>query len=144
MPDRNGNSPGKKKWTLNERTQLALRRFEAAGFCPVQEAMEVYKTAKKSFENGDGIHHNADGTVDNNHQYLKLMADICKSMMPYAFPKLKQIELTGDDDKPIRVAVTRDEVLNALKKDPFMKVVGGESDGDESRVLDMPKDNDTE
>jgi hypothetical protein len=136
MADRNGNPSGKKKWSLNERTQLALRRFEAAGFCPVKEAIEVYSIAKEAYENQDGVHHTSEGVVDNNHQYLKLMADVCKSMMPYAFPKLKQIELTGDDDKPIRVAVTRDEVMQALKADPFMKVVG-EEDG-QGQLLEVP------
>lgn len=92
---------GKKKGTLNKRTEHAAEVLARHGFDPIEAILEVYQEASKIYKNYGAIYDAINDareiagkfpTEDKSKDYLKLCLDSARELAGYMYPKLKLIE----------------------------------------------------
>lgn len=96
---------GRKKGSLNKRTQDLIELLEERGYSPVAELIEVGAYARKEYERSaeiyDAIQAKREGHEirtplnDTAPTYLQIMQKSAAEIMPYMYPKRKAIEHTG-------------------------------------------------
>lgn len=101
-------SKGKPKGSLNKRTITFLETLEKEDFNPAAALIEIYREAKKTYDNygiiyqaieeaRDAKGQNSFPTEDKADKYLKIALDAAKDLASYSYPKLKATEQKQDD-----------------------------------------------
>lgn len=101
-------SKGKPKGAINKRTLSFLETLERENFDPAKALIEIYREARKTYDNYAEIYQaieeardskglDAFPTDDKADKYLKIALDAAKDLASYAFPKLKAIEQQKED-----------------------------------------------
>lgn len=107
---------GRKKGTLNKRTQDLEALLEEMKFCPARALVRSYRLAMKQFKAYDQVAEkildsDADVEVkdlrrllsssDAAPTYLRIAETAAKELMQYRFPKRKAVEITGKDGEEL-------------------------------------------
>jgi ketol-acid reductoisomerase len=97
-------STGRAKGAVNKRTIEFRATLEREGFDPAMAMLEIYKEAKKTYDNYAVIYDQLIANKikagdpfpveDKADKYLKIAADMVKDISSYCYPKLKSVEQT--------------------------------------------------
>jgi hypothetical protein len=115
--------PGRPKGSLQKRTYQFFEAIQELGFDPPTELVNIYREAKKTYDNYAVIYDNiskaseASGNPfpveDKADKYLKIALDAVKEIASYAYPKLKAIDKTALN--PLE-GMTAEEKIEYLKQ----------------------------
>lgn len=116
-------SKGKPKGSIHKRTQNFLDVLERENFCAATALIEIYREAKKTYDNYAIIYEALEDarklkgetiapTEDKADKYLKIAIDAAKDLAGYSFPKLKAIE--QQKDNPLK-DMSPEQKLEAMK-----------------------------
>lgn len=114
---------GRPKGSINKRSQNFYDVLERENFCPASALIEIYREAKKTYDNYATIYDaiveakdakglDASPVEDKADKYLKIALDAAKDLASYSFPKLKAIE--QQKNNPLE-GMTPDQKLEAMR-----------------------------
>jgi Family of unknown function (DUF5681) len=107
-PGQSGNRKGRPAGALAKRTQELRAKAKELGVDPIdvmiQTMQELVAEARKPRR-----------SLVKRFDFLERACAIAKDAAPYLHPKLQSVELTGNDDHPVRIAgEARDRALGAI------------------------------
>lgn len=113
---------GRTKGTPNKKTQELIDKAKELGIDPYEILLFIAgnKWKELGYDEPTKLVPCGDGTmaVERIEMSHRLMA--AKEACQYMFAKRKAVELSQDKDNPVFAPLTREEILGALKEDPFL------------------------
>lgn len=101
---------GRSVGSQNRRSKELVEILKQHGYCPVAEFIETGFIAKKEYDRISEIYDAIQEKrasmkmvplMEEAHKYLKVRQDSAAGVMPYAFPKMSSVELTGKDGQDL-------------------------------------------
>lgn len=111
---RGGKRPGsgRPKGATTRRTQEIAARAQEQGLTPLEVMLDNMRFAVDGAQKALACVLGEDGGINAYNQLLelrKLAQDCAKDAAPYMHPRLQAIEHTGQNGKPIKIVLSRDD-----------------------------------